>query len=162
MASAKKIDEFAATGRRKTSVTRVRLVKGAGTITVNGLDVKEYFDTKDMIDTVSRPLVVTDREGQYDLKISVKGGGKVGQSGAISHGLSRALVIAEEDLKIRGPGEFLGTRQSGVPQFRMADIFRDREMVALAKSDAKQVIRDGRLDFLDRAEWEKRFGRSLV
>lgn len=99
MATAKKIDEFAATGRRKTSVARVRLVKGAGAITVNGLDVKEYFDTKDMIDTVSRPLVVTDREGQYDLKVSVKGGGKVGQSGAISHGLSRALVNAEEDLK---------------------------------------------------------------
>jgi small subunit ribosomal protein S9 len=99
MATAKKIDEFAATGRRKTSVARVRLVKGAGAITVNGLDVKEYFDTKDMIDTVSRPLVLTDRNGQYDLKISVKGGGKVGQSGAIAHGLSRALVIAEEDLK---------------------------------------------------------------
>lgn len=99
MATAKKIDEFAATGRRKTSTARVRLVKGAGAITVNGLDVKEYFDTKDMIDSVSRPLVLTDREGQYDLKISVKGGGKVGQSGAIAHGLSRALVIAEEDLK---------------------------------------------------------------
>lgn len=99
MATAKKINEFAATGRRKTSVARVRMVKGAGTITVNGMDVKDYFDTKDMIDTVSRPLVVTDREGQYDLKVSVKGGGKVGQSGAISHGLSRALISAEEDLK---------------------------------------------------------------
>ncbi len=99
MATAKKIDEFAATGRRKTSVARVRMVKGAGSITVNGLDVEEYFDTKDMIDTVSRPLVLTERAGQYDLKISVKGGGKVGQSGAIAHGLSRALVIAEEDLK---------------------------------------------------------------
>jgi small subunit ribosomal protein S9 len=99
MATAKKIDEFAATGRRKTSVARVRLIKGAGAITVNGLDVKEYFDTKDMIDTVSRPLVLTEREGQYDLKISVKGGGKVGQSGAIAHGLSRALINAEEELK---------------------------------------------------------------
>ena len=99
MATAKKIDEFAATGRRKTSVARVRMVKGTGTITVNGMDVKDYFDTKDMIDTVSRPMALTDREGQYDLIISTKGGGKVGQSGAIAHGLSRALVIAEEDLK---------------------------------------------------------------
>lgn len=99
MATAKKIDEFAATGRRKTSVARVRLVKGSGSVTVNGLDVEEYFDTKDMIDTVNRPLVLTDRKGQYDLKVSVKGGGKVGQSGAISHGLSRALVVAEEELK---------------------------------------------------------------
>ena len=99
MATAKKINEFAATGRRKTSVARVRLVKGSGAIMVNGQDVNEYFDTKDMIDTVSRPLVLTAREGQYDLKVSVKGGGKVGQSGAIAHGLSRALISAEEDLK---------------------------------------------------------------
>jgi small subunit ribosomal protein S9 len=99
MATAKKIDEYAATGRRKTSVARVRLAKGDGAITVNGQDVKEYFDTKDMIDTVSRPLVLTDRAGQYNLTVSVRGGGKVGQSGAIAHGLSRALIIAEEDLK---------------------------------------------------------------
>jgi small subunit ribosomal protein S9 len=99
MATAKKINEFAATGRRKTSVARVRMVKGSGAVMVNGLDVKEYFDTKDMIDTVHRPLVLTERAGEFDLKVSVKGGGKVGQSGAISHALSRALVIAEEDLK---------------------------------------------------------------
>ncbi len=99
MAVAKKIDEFAATGRRKTSVARVRLVKGSGNIIVNGKDVKEYFDTRDMIDTVSRPLVLTERADQYDMKASVKGGGKVGQSGAIAHGVSRALVVAEEELK---------------------------------------------------------------
>ena len=99
MVAAKKVDEFAATGRRKTSVARVRLVKGSGNITVNGKDVKEYFDTRDMIDTVSRPLVLTERADQYDMKASVKGGGKVGQSGAISHGVSRALVVAEEELR---------------------------------------------------------------
>ena len=70
--------------------------------------------------------------------------------------------IAEEDLKIRGPGEFLGTRQSGVPEFRVADIFRDRDMVELAKSDAKSIVEAGQLDFLDTREWQKRFGRSLV
>ncbi len=99
MVAAKKVDEFAATGRRKTSVARVRLFKGSGSITVNGKDVKEYFDTRDMIDTVSRPLVLTERADQYDMKASVKGGGKVGQSGAIAHGVSRALVVAEEELK---------------------------------------------------------------
>ena len=99
MAVAKKINEFAATGRRKTSVARVRLVKGSGNVIVNGLDVKEYFDTRDMIETVSRPLVLTERTDQYDLKASVKGGGKVGQSGAIAHGVSRALVVAEEELR---------------------------------------------------------------
>lgn len=99
MAAAKKVDEFAATGRRKTSVARVRLVKGSGKITVNGKDVEEYFGTRDMIDTVSRPLVLTERNDQYDMNASVKGGGKVGQSGAIAHGVSRALVVAEEELK---------------------------------------------------------------
>jgi len=99
MVAAKKIVEFAATGRRKTSVARVRLVKGSGNIIVNGIDVKEYFDTRDMIDTVSRPLVLTERADQYDMKASVKGGGKVGQSGAIAHGVSRALIVAEEELK---------------------------------------------------------------
>lgn len=99
MATAKKVDEFAATGRRKTSVARVRLVKGAGKITVNGKDVKDYFDTRDMIDTVSHPLVLTERADQYDMTASVKGGGKVGQSGAIAHATSRALVVAEEELR---------------------------------------------------------------
>jgi len=99
MVAAKKVDEFAATGRRKTSVARVRLVKGSGKVVVNGKDVQEYFDTRDMIETVSRPLVLTERADQYDMKASVKGGGKVGQSGAIAHATSRALVVAEEELK---------------------------------------------------------------
>ena len=99
MVAAKKIVEFAATGRRKTSVARVRLVKGTGNVIVNGIDVKEYFDTRDMIETVSRPLVLTERADQYDMKASVKGGGKVGQSGAIAHGVSRALLVAEEELR---------------------------------------------------------------
>jgi len=98
-AKAKKVEEFAATGRRKTSVARVRLTKGSGTITVNGKDVKDYFDTKDMFDMLSRPLVLTERADQYNMTVSVSGGGKTGQCGAISHGTSRALVAAEEELK---------------------------------------------------------------
>jgi len=108
MVAAKKINEFSATGRRKTSVARVRLVKGTGSVIVNGKDVKDYFDTRDMIETVSRPLVLTERADQYDMKASVKGGGKVGQSGAISHAVSRALIVAEEELKpILKKGGFL-------------------------------------------------------
>lgn len=99
MVAAKKVDKIAATGRRKTAVARVSLVKGSGVITVNGKPAKEYFDTKDMLDTVVRPLVLTDRAGQYDMIVTVNGGGKVGQCGAISHGASRALIKAEEELK---------------------------------------------------------------
>jgi len=97
--AAKTINEFAATGRRKTSVARVRLTKGGGTITVNGRAAEEYFDTQDMLDTLKRPLKLTDRADGYDMMISVKGGGKTGQCGAIAHGASRALVVAEEELK---------------------------------------------------------------
>ena len=108
MVAAKKVEQIAATGRRKTSVARVTLVKGTGLITVNGKTAQEYFDTKDMLDTVVRPLVLTDRVGQYDMTVSVSGGGKVGQCGAISHGTSRALVKAEEELKpILKKGGFL-------------------------------------------------------
>lgn len=108
MVTAKKVDQISATGRRKTSVARVSLVKGTGVITVNGKIAKDYFDTKDMLDTVVRPLVLTDRASQYDMTVTVSGGGKVGQCGAISHGASRALVKAEEELKpILKKGGFL-------------------------------------------------------
>ena len=108
MVAAKKVDQIAATGRRKTSVARVTLVKGSGVITVNGKTAKDYFDTKDMLDTVVRPLVLTGRADQYDMTVTVKGGGKVGQCGAISHGASRALIKAEEELKaILKKGGFL-------------------------------------------------------
>lgn len=99
MAATKKIDEFAATGRRKTSVARVRLVKGSGSIEVNGKGLEEYFDTKDMVDTVRRPFALAERTDQYDARIVVRGGGKVGQCGAIAHGAARALIQAEEELK---------------------------------------------------------------
>jgi small subunit ribosomal protein S9 len=106
--AAKKVDQIAATGRRKTSVARVTLVKGSGAITVNGKTAQDYFDTKDMLDTVTRPLVLTGRADQYDMIVVVSGGGKVGQCGAISHGASRALIKAEEELKpILKKGGFL-------------------------------------------------------
>ena len=108
MVATKKVDQIAATGRRKTSVARVTLIKGSGVITVNGKTAKDYFDTKDMLDTVVRPLVLTGRADQYDMTVTVKGGGKVGQCGAISHGASRALIKAEEELKpILKKGGFL-------------------------------------------------------
>jgi small subunit ribosomal protein S9 len=99
VAAAKKTNEFSATGRRKTSMARVRLLKGTGNITVNGMEAKDYFGTKDMLDVINRPLVMTDRASQYDMIVTVRGGGKCGQCGAIAHGASRALIVAEEELK---------------------------------------------------------------
>jgi len=75
---------------------------------------------------------------------------------------SDGFRIAEEDLKIRGPGEFLGTRQSGMPSFRVADIMRDRDVVIMAREDAQRIVNEGRTDFLTPREWQDRFGKSLV
>ncbi len=87
------------TGRRKKSVARVRLLPGKGNIVINGKSIDEYFglDTLKMI--VRQPLVVTDTEGKFDVFVNVQGGGSTGQAGAIRHGLSRALLDADESFR---------------------------------------------------------------
>ncbi len=70
--------------------------------------------------------------------------------------------ISEKDLEIRGPGEFLGTKQSGLPDFRIADIMRDKEVMELARKEAKEVIINGNYQLLDQKEWQQRFGKTLI
>jgi small subunit ribosomal protein S9 len=90
---------YAATGKRKTAVARVRLMPGSGTITVNGKDVKDYFNRQTLTLLVRSPLVETGTEARYDVIASIVGGGKSGQAGALKHGLARALVEADPSLK---------------------------------------------------------------
>lgn len=90
---------FYATGRRKTSAARVFLSKGSGQITVNGKPAKDYFTLPKARINVEWPLQLTNRRNQYDLNITVRGGGASGQAEAIRHGVARALCIAEEDLR---------------------------------------------------------------
>ena len=87
------------TGRRKSSVARVRLLPGKGNIVINGKSIDEYFglDTLKMI--VRQPLVVTDTAAKFDVFVNVQGGGFTGQAGAIRHGLSRALLDADESFR---------------------------------------------------------------
>ena len=87
------------TGRRKKSVARVRLLPGKGNIVINGKSIDEYFglDTLKMI--VRQPLVVTDTVAKFDVFVNVQGGGFTGQAGAIRHGLSRALLDADESFR---------------------------------------------------------------
>ena len=87
------------TGRRKKSVARVRLLPGKGNIVINGKSIDEYFglDTLKMI--VRQPLVVTDTTSKFDVFVNVQGGGFTGQAGAIRHGLSRALLDADESFR---------------------------------------------------------------
>ena len=84
------------TGRRKTSVARVYLREGNGTITVNGRALDEYFASSVHAYICRQPFAVTDTEGKFDVLIYVHGGGLTGQAGAIRHGLSRALVAYDD------------------------------------------------------------------
>ena len=87
---------FYGTGRRKKSVARVRLYPGTGAITINGKDINDYFGLETMNLIVNQPFEVTGNVGKYDIVATVVGGGLSGQAGAIRHGLSRALVLADE------------------------------------------------------------------
>ena len=90
---------FYGTGRRKSSIARVRLYPGNGNITINGKDIDEYFGLETLKLIVNQPFGVTGTEGKFDIVAFVKGGGFSGQAGAIRHGLSRALVLADENNK---------------------------------------------------------------
>ena len=87
---------FYGTGRRKKSVARVRVYPGTGMITINGKDINEYFGLETMNLIVNQPFEVTGTAGKFDVVATVVGGGFSGQTGAIRHGLSRALVLADE------------------------------------------------------------------
>jgi small subunit ribosomal protein S9 len=90
---------FCGTGRRKSSIARVRLVSGKGVITINDKSVDEYLPSEILKTIVKQPLNVTATEGKFDVIVKVEGGGLSGQAGAIRHGISRALVNASEENK---------------------------------------------------------------
>ena len=105
-------DSKYATGRRKKSIARVWVKKGSGNIHVNGKKMTEYFQKANLQTAIYRPLTITKRENEYDVRCSVKGGGLTGQAGAIILGISRALLLFEPDLKTTLKKEKLTTRDS--------------------------------------------------
>ena len=118
------------TGRRKTSVARVRLVPGEGKVTINGRDMEEYFGLKTLELIVRQPLNLTDTVDKYDVIASVKGGGASGQAGAIRHGITRALMELRPALKkagfvTRDPRE-KERRKYGLKKARKASQFSKR------------------------------------
>ena len=90
---------FYGTGRRKSSVARVRLLPGTGKVTINGRDIDDYFGLETLKTIVRQPLVLIGQEGKYDMIVTVNGGGVTGQAGAIRHGVARALLEADETLR---------------------------------------------------------------
>ena len=105
-------DSKYATGRRKRSIAKVWLKKGSGNIHVNGKKMIDYFQKQNLQMAITRPLAVVKRENEFDARCSVKGGGLSGQAGAIIHGLARAIVLFEPELKTALKKEKLTTRDS--------------------------------------------------
>ncbi len=103
-------NELYGTGRRKSSVARVRIVPGTGKITINDRDIDDYFGLETLKVVVRQPLVATDTLGKFDVIAKVTGGGFTGQAGAIRHGLSRALLTVDEAYRANLKAEGFLTR----------------------------------------------------
>jgi small subunit ribosomal protein S9 len=100
-------EQYCGTGRRKSSVARVRLVPGNGKITINKRDIDDYFGLDTLKVIVRQPLVLTATISKFDVIATVEGGGFTGQAGAIRHGIARALVVAGEDKAVLKKSGFL-------------------------------------------------------
>ncbi len=122
-----KNEYFYGTGRRKTAVARVRLMPGNGAIIINGIPYEELIPRLEHRRTIMQPLLVTENVSKYNVVAKVEGGGISGQSGAISHGIARALVKADERLKplLRRYG--LITRDPRVKERKKAGLKRARK-----------------------------------
>ena len=96
---AKVLDSFYGTGRRKSSVARVRIIPGKGKITINGRDIDDYFGLETLKVIVRQPLALTSTEGKFDVVAKVAGGGVSGQAGALRHGISRALLNVDAEFR---------------------------------------------------------------
>ena len=118
---------FYGTGRRKTAIAQVRVMPGNGAIIVNGKPYEEIFTALEYQRMIMRPLLVTETAGKYNVVAKVTGGGISGQSGAISHGISRALVRADEKLKpVLRQNELL-TRDARVKERKKPGLKRARK-----------------------------------
>jgi small subunit ribosomal protein S9 len=102
--------EFLGTGRRKTSIARVRLATGNGKITVNGRPFENYFALETLRTTAAQPLTVTGTTEKFDARVNVTGGGPNGQAGAVRHGIARALLEFDANLRHQLKAEGLLTR----------------------------------------------------
>lgn len=118
---------FYGTGRRKTAVARVRLLPGNGAIIINGVPYEELFPRLEHRRVILQPFLVTDSITKYNAVVKVAGGGISGQSGAISHGIARALVKSDESLKPTMRHYGLLTRDSRVKERKKAGLKRARK-----------------------------------
>ena len=132
--SAKKKIQYWGTGRRKKAVARVRLIPGgAGAIVVNGKSLDEYFGLDTLKFIVRQPLVLTDNLTKYDIFVNVFGGGYTGQAGAIRHGIARALIVAEPELRPAIKKEGFLTRDSRMKERKKYGLKKARRAPQFSK-----------------------------
>ncbi len=126
--------EIMATGRRKTAIAVVKLVKGKGRVFVNGKTFSDYFGNRAALEMmVFRPLALTDNQEKFDVRVKTVGGGVTSQAGAIKHGISRALLKFNEDYKTVLKSEGLLTRDARVKERKKYGRKRARKRFQFSK-----------------------------
>ena len=124
---------FLGTGRRKSSIARVRIMPGKGNLTVNGKTIEEYLPTEVLRNLVKMPFDVTNTNGKFDMIVKVEGGGLSGQAGAIRHGLSRALLVANEENKVALKAAGFLTRDSRMKERKKPGLKKARKAPQYSK-----------------------------
>ena len=127
------IAQYRGTGKRKTSVARVILRPGDGSWWINGRGLDEYFPRLTHRSMVQAPLAVAGAEGTYDVRVRVQGGGPSGQAGAVRHGIARALVDADPELRIPLKREGFLARDARMVERKKAGLKKARKAPQLAK-----------------------------
>ncbi len=122
-----------ATGRRKSSIARVRIIAGKGKITINKKDIEEYFGLATLKQIVRQPLVLTNTLDKYDVYVTVNGGGFGGQAGAIRHGIARALEKANADFRPVLKTAGLLTRDPRMKERKKYGLHKARRAVQFSK-----------------------------
>ena len=130
----KKKLQYWGTGRRKKAIARVRLIPGGtGAIIINGKTIDKYFGLETLKFIVRQPLVLTDSLAKYDVYVNVYGGGYTGQAGAIRHGVSRALIVAEPELRPALKKEGFLTRDSRMKERKKYGLKKARRAPQFSK-----------------------------
>ena len=124
---------FMGTGRRKTSIARVRIMPGKGNFTINGKDINDYLNTDVLRTLAKQPFAVSGTEGKFDTIVKVEGGGLSGQAGAIRHGIARALVEADEANKPAIKAAGLLTRDSRMKERKKPGLKKARKAPQFSK-----------------------------
>jgi small subunit ribosomal protein S9 len=127
------IAQYRGTGKRKTSVARVILRPGDGATWFNGRKIEDYFPRATHRSMVLAPLKVTELEGSYDIRVRVHGGGPSGQAGAVRHGIARALVEANPELRVPLKREGFLARDARVVERKKAGLHKARKAPQFSK-----------------------------